>query len=1431
MPGTCKNSATLNKSCEECVSSADSGSSETSNSSLDIDPINSHNGCHSRDNSFESLASSGSSGSHSRQVSGDSTGGVGLKRTLPQGVSTPAINPLQFVKVKPCPLSQKAQEQIKLAKETKIAKEKVKEEDEEWQGVSIIMNLDSWRSRRKKVVEKVIKRVEEIRQIELDEQLRHQPNKIKTFSRMMEERSLKRKPLNLAIYSDQEGGYSGEFISDEERQQDVVQLGSDNENSAKDQSWKSEVFHEIHNEKYEQNGMNSQCFKHNRDDYFNDETSSATYMQLQEENILCSGVENSESSKAFCSTETGDSDSGSFVIMNSVKDSHAKCNVFGNVSPDNSNVVEKCPSEHNTERADDSLEFTTGTELLEEFSSSQLVTRNDQHKCDSIELNLHLWLRKDSGVKDFGFKMKESDTSFTVESVDPGSASDLAGLRVGDKVWAINGEKTKGRTHSSLVFAIKQSIYTGLLELAVWRQFSTEKEREKEIIGVPGYSETKLSRNEENTDKIDNKEVEMNSNNSFSEFENKTLRTGTSDSREPDIKNKTSFYETQSCFKVSGIKSSLDEQRTVKKPPPVPKKPKHVVLRKNSSTTEQTEVEENIDYPRNENSCVQKETFINDLKQLNIEVVTSFISEANIELGASVDCKTSDHQQSEDVTQPQPLGTCDTKWTTESVKCEVLQDQQLSNKVPSISILQELQNLDSIGKIENTTKVSSEKPFHENNRYLDKPFSIETVKQQGEADERDDLPVYSPVKEELGLSIVYQSDGPPGVHTSSTTILQEDLTQENTFNGRNIESESLSGGETEVTFNQEEDMKETFNLSNELPASPSDITEQMEKFVLDQLEQDDVELRNILKNTAVEPQDQLELDVQEFDSLLLDEIDISPCFVEPPKEKPPPPPIDSELLDTDVHEGPYTKLRNDDTKSVKKELLKRRSDFLGINPSDVQFEFDDTLIQPPPNIEDILISERQLQRQLACQSEPNENSVKTEELLIRKQETDSESEHYIGCNQNEETAQIKREIISNLEQQQEIDHKDRIVKDNQTVDAECGEYFVKGYDVDDRPEEERKSMLEGESDMVEQQMGREEEQPCKKVDTVQEKEVQQPYYRTDDIGAVASSVSCVYQKTLIQDQEIPPTFRHAPDHGLYRQKPFVHADSHSPTEESTWDREEMIRASRNPQGLDSQLVINTNRLVPDVGTEKGKVSPDSQSLVPEANIRRHENAAVHKRRSEPPVREQKYNINHWLIQEAEIRRIREKNEREKHRTPNIHQDVQNKQITPFQNGNQPVIRTNKNLPRPTSVPPPTPPKPSQVTGKVSSDQNLEDLFKSQSLGQVRRFSQGSSNANGGHNWISGFTQITGRDLSKQQDSVLSVSGKKRCCSCGNELGRGAAMIIESLQLFYHIQCFCCSVCQTQLGNGSCGTDVRVRNNKLHCQNCYSNDDGLKFSQV
>ncbi|KAJ8708999.1 hypothetical protein PYW07_008825 [Mythimna separata] len=83
----------------------------------------------------------------------------------------------------------------------------------------------------------------------------------------------------------------------------------------------------------------------------------------------------------------------------------------------------------------------------------------------------------------------------------------------------------------------------------------------------------------------------------------------------------------------------------------------------------------------------------------------------------------------------------------------------------------------------------------------------------------------------------------------------------------------------------------------------------------------------------------------------------------------------------------------------------------------------------------------------------------------------------------------------------------------------------------------------------------------------------------------------------------------------------------------------------------------------------------------------------------------------------------------------------------------------------------------------------------------------------------------------REDKLLSVSGRRKCSHCGEELGRGAAMIIESLSLCYHVWCFTCAVCGARLGDGRAGADVRVRMHKLHCQHCYSSDDGRKYSAV
>ncbi|XP_047611637.1 LIM domain only protein 7 isoform X12 [Phacochoerus africanus] len=71
-----------------------------------------------------------------------------------------------------------------------------------------------------------------------------------------------------------------------------------------------------------------------------------------------------------------------------------------------------------------------------------------------------------------------------------------------------------------------------------------------------------------------------------------------------------------------------------------------------------------------------------------------------------------------------------------------------------------------------------------------------------------------------------------------------------------------------------------------------------------------------------------------------------------------------------------------------------------------------------------------------------------------------------------------------------------------------------------------------------------------------------------------------------------------------------------------------------------------------------------------------------------------------------------------------------------------------------------------------------------------------------------------------QPRSRSVSGKRVCSYCNNILGKGAAMIIESLGLCYHLHCFKCVSCERDLGGSSSGAEVRIRNNQLYCNDCY-----------
>ncbi|NXH96844.1 LIMC1 protein, partial [Pachycephala philippinensis] len=122
-----------------------------------------------------------------------------------------------------------------------------------------------------------------------------------------------------------------------------------------------------------------------------------------------------------------------------------------------------------------------------------------------------------------------------------------------------------------------------------------------------------------------------------------------------------------------------------------------------------------------------------------------------------------------------------------------------------------------------------------------------------------------------------------------------------------------------------------------------------------------------------------------------------------------------------------------------------------------------------------------------------------------------------------------------------------------------------------------------------------------------------------------------------------------------------------------------------------------------------------------------------------------------------------------------------------------------------------------------SPQCTEDVRQRPFLGQTvgqHPSSAGEARRAGYHeNFLSGPSSPCS-PAALSQSPNRSVSGKKLCSTCGLPLGKGAAMIIETLGLYFHIQCFRCGICKGQLGDAASGTDVRIRNGLLNCNDCY-----------
>ncbi|PNF42873.1 hypothetical protein B7P43_G12896 [Cryptotermes secundus] len=667
-----------------------------------------------------------------------------------------------------------------------------------------------------------------------------------------------------------------------------------------------------------------------------------------------------------------------------------------------------------------------------------------------------------------------------------------------------------------------------------------------------------------------------------------------------------------------------------------------------------------------------------------------------------------------------------------------------------------------------------------------------------------------------------------------------------------------------------------------------------------------------------------------------------PTSAEPPKEKPPPPP--TELSDEEM--PPVTSLKRlDSTKRIRKEIWRKRSDFLGIEGSNDDSYLEPELkVAPPPDMTTFLVEERrseqQLYRQSIC-SETDSNHGETTDSRDSGVELDrAHSDDWPGklystpddlsaqhsrqnsdiygtasiTSEEDEMMKKEREIIEILEKEERWRYSNNTTSEGKDIGEKLA---VKLHQLEqekmrlewERSEEENKRQMKEtacreedlrlrakEQELKQQEealraererLQRENEELQRQKETLQLRESQQlrhsqsqmqqhwgntatlphqqwsgkttgllpTHLSLQDISMAPTgninsyhpptspmaqssaplnyrlSLPDLQQEEQLQGQQLPTrpssmvsTQVRRPPPPIPPAKPLRALSQEQKERENSIRNSRMPSADSIPQKVESTHVHHNSH----VGAQPiSRQTLQALSAVPRSRFISNDMWMQAKKKPENQRsggREPTYNYQHWLIQEAEHRRITEQQQRtaalpRKPSPPHLYPHTAASWSAP-----QPQPRQEKPLPD------------AIIHTLTQRVQNRVGMLESKSSASSRRRIEDNSCRDSqpqapaiGHMPNNGSTPSS--NVGDSQEKMLSVSGKKKCSHCGEELGRGAAMIIESLRLFYHIDCFKCCVCHVQLGDGLMGTDVRVRNNKLHCHNCYSSDDGVKFSCV
>ncbi|XP_035452823.2 LIM domain only protein 7 isoform X4 [Spodoptera frugiperda] len=1305
-----------------------------------------------------SNSSDGSAGSGYSKATTDSADFLATRpHTAAVIPGKPAGNPLQFVRVGPADLGSRAREQLRRAELAKRTDPARIERQEDWQS-----NLDNWKSSRRKRVEHIIERCVEVRRME------HEPSqpraKSKTFNEMLEERAGRRRRNPLALYTEDDGHDLSDLGIGTSSTKSSLSEDCDTHSLASDGIDLDKNHSDVDNLS---NCDTNRKLGSSANEY--DTCTTTTISSPEPEEYTYEGAIEGYKSRIISQTN---SPIVKTVVNNNFKDkSPEKNGDLNRIRTNVSNKIEEKLSSFQQERANDAKNNNQKKDL----PKVDIHKRREQFEREnSQEPQTNKPKLPDIANKKSIKERLSSLEKFTEDSHIQKSTSDLTKLPTEvkplkerlsslEKVKSTEPEKVKRLSNGDL--SNTRSLKERLSSLKSQTSEEETKPTKTEVKEVSMSLKERLSC----LDAAKNKEIPK-----ISVEEELAHNT-----KDIEIK----VEETKDTLMESSLKSSLSGIES------------------------------------------QMQSFCRSLDSLDINGQTSPNSFDRVQSLEDFDCA-----EMQNNTVPSDIETEDSGIHTARDSCAPADDiadlTQVASPVgePMIEASEyESSNEDGTAmdaKIDEMDKMPE--PIQ-----LMQDIIVEETEEQDVKTDDDSASNY--------LQAVSQ---PEELSVTEVTEIQLDKDDEDTL-------KSLENQDTSVIDALELAFKE---LDSE-DSAVMDYTVELRK-------KDDFIDKKIDVAPLYENMDIFYQNSSEFPPESAFPLDMPTNVLEPPKEKPPPPPTEDGPEDELLGNGNFK--HTSSARRIKKEIRNKRTSFLGIEGQDDSYLDVDLTLAPRPDITSFLQEETKIEKLLYKKTLSHDMDAKLRESRDSGVDVDrgpSAEAWYKGHSSPETSSPHSRQnsepythvTVTSDEEESTKKHQETFSSNLNSKLSELTEPSDK-IDSLDKTIQQQQEVLRFERELLQleqEELRRQRENLLRDQTRIIQKSVQ-------DISSIPSSP----EKPPLNRTPANPHYRHSMPNLLLnenipsippavperqmdervvdeKRKPFVseeHMQRHFGVEESrrvlyerkevrgqpmrvpqpvlppkpksreSIEREITMRSSRVPSAVEYANVQLRQKPVQNgnAANYHPMTRHTLQALSAAPTPKLISNTDWMQARNRKPAN---YNYNqHWLIQEAEQRRIDEQRSKARAQRHSYHHDAPPPVVAP------PSVVA----PPPPVVPPALPPLPPAAAAASGPLYAMHALSTSQQqLSDVKR-----------------PVRTEPRD-----DKLLSVSGRRKCSHCGEELGRGAAMIIESLSLCYHVWCFTCAVCGARLGDGRAGADVRVRSRRLHCQHCYSSDDGRKYSAV